>query len=75
MPKKCNNQELLIRIDERVETIIKQIEEHDKHFEKIYGHLENNTKTLERLKIKLGIIIAVVTGVVTLVWERISRMF
>ncbi len=42
----------------------------DQKLEKIYKKLENNTKVIERLKIKIGIIVAGLTAFFTYLWNK-----
>ena len=75
MPKKCNSDELLIRIDERVHSMYNRQDRLEGDIKEIKKSQEKNSKALERLKVKIGIIIAVITAVATYIWDRISRMF
>ena len=53
MPK---NNDLLIRIDERISHIKKEMVKHDAHFSKIYDKLEQQGKHIEKLKVKVAMI-------------------
>ncbi len=41
------------------------------NFKRIYEHLENNTKVIERLKVKIGIIVAGASALFTFIWNKL----
>ena len=41
------------------------------NFRRIYEHLENNTKVIERLKVKIGIIVAGASALFTFIWNKL----
>ena len=71
MPK---NNDLLIRIDERISHIKNEMIKHDAHFSKIYDKLEKQGKYIERLKVKVAIGAAIVGSTFAIIVSYFEKM-